>query len=110
MSQAGTSSSAYHWLRDGLIPGQSALLETLWVWPWASLVLASNAATAGHRFPLPFLLLLVAGPALAGRWLEARSWPPLVRRAVLLAICLALILAFMKAETLGGEPLLDWRW
>jgi hypothetical protein len=111
MSQAGKSSSGYRWLRDGLIPGQSAFLETLWVTAWANLVLASNAGTAGHRFPLPFLLALVAVPALAGRWLERRDWPPLaVRRILLLALCAGLFLAFVKTQTLAGDPLLDWRW
>ena len=111
MSQAGTSSSGYRWLRDGLIPGQSALLETLWVYAWATLVLASNAGTAGHRFPLPFLLALVAVPALAGRWLERRAGLPLpARRVLLLPLCAALFLAFVKTQTLAGDPLIDGRW
>jgi hypothetical protein len=111
MSQAGKSSSGYRWLRDALIPGQSAFLVTLWVTAWANLVLASNAGTAGHRFPLLFLLALVAGPALAGRWLERRGQPPVaVRRVLLLAMCAGLFLAFVKTQTLAADPLLDWRW
>src|SRR5437588_198496 len=64
MSRAGKRPSGYSWLRDGLIPGQSALLETLWITPWVSLALASNAGVADVRFPLPVLLTLVAAPAL----------------------------------------------
>jgi hypothetical protein len=111
MSQAGTSSNGYRWLRDGLIPGQSALLDTLWIFAWANLVLASNAGTASHRFPLPFLLALVAVPALAGRWLESRVRLPLpVRRVLLATLCAGLFLAFVKSQTLAGEPVFDWRW
>ena len=110
MSQAGTSSNGYRWLRDGLVPGQNALLETLWVFAWANLILASNAGTASHRFPLPFLLALIAVPALAGRWLESRvRLPLLVRRVLLVALCVGLFLAFVKTQTLAGEPLLGWR-
>jgi hypothetical protein len=111
MSQAGTSSSAYRWLRDGLIPAQGAVLQTLPAYAWATLVLASNAGTADHRFPLPFLLALVAVPALAGRWLERRGQPALaVRRSLLLVLCAGLFLAFVKTQTLASDPLLDWRW
>jgi hypothetical protein len=111
MSQAGTSSNAYRWLRDGLIPGQGAVLQTLWVYAWATLVLASNAGTADHRFPLPFLLALVSVPALAGRWLERRGQPSLpVRRSLLLVLCAGLFLAFVKTQMLAGDSLLDWRW
>src|SRR5437763_2524510 len=111
MSRAGKRPSGYSWLRDGLIPGQSALLETLWITPWVSLALASNAGVADVRFPLPVLLTLVAAPALAGRWLERRAAVPLpARRASLLALCACLFLVFVKTQALAREPATDPRW
>jgi len=46
----------YSWLRDGLIPGVSALLISLWLYAWFSFFLATGDGTATMRYPFAWLL------------------------------------------------------
>ncbi len=66
----------YSWLRDGLIPGVSALLISLWLYAWFSFFLATGDGTATMRYPFAWLLELVLVPALAGRFLDRTRWGP----------------------------------
>ncbi|MBV9281469.1 MAG: DUF4129 domain-containing protein [Chloroflexi bacterium] len=111
MIRPGTSSTGYTWLRDALIPGESALLEALWVYPWISLALAFAGSTAHLRFPLPWIVGLIAAPALAGRWLERSfSGRVVLRRLALVLLVACLLLLFVRTETLPGSAVTDWRW
>ncbi|HLY64839.1 MAG TPA: DUF4129 domain-containing protein [Chloroflexota bacterium] len=111
MTSIGKSWTGYSWLRDGLILGADALLESLWAFALIDWALAANAATAGTRFPFAWLTALIMVPALIGRALEYASALSLrTRRIALLALAIALFLAFNRAETLPPRSMLDWRW
>lgn len=106
MTTAGWSSTHYNWLRDGLIPAESALLEGILVFPWVNLALASDPHTRATQFSLPWLIALIAFPALVGRRLAGPPrlpWP--VRWLALLSLSLCLLLLFIKVETLPGAAL-----
>jgi hypothetical protein len=86
----------YSWLRDGLIPGASAVLESLWVFAWISFLLATGEGTASIRYPYGWLLALIVLPALFGRWLDRSYWgPQRLRQYGLTALVVALFVGFM---------------
>ncbi len=86
----------YSWLRDGLIPGASALLESLWMYAWFSFFLASGDTTAAMRYPYAWLLALILGPTLIGRFLDRTMWgPQWLRQYGLSGVVIGLFVVFM---------------
>ena len=86
----------YSWLRDGLIPGASAMLESLWAYAWISFLLAASETTSAIRYPLPWVLGLILLPALFGRCLDRSGWGPRrVRQHGLTVLVVALFVGFM---------------
>ena len=86
----------YSWLRDGLIPGASALLESLWAYAWISFFLAVGETTSGIRYPYPWILGLILLPALFGRVLDRSAWGPRrVRQHGVTAMVVILFAGFM---------------
>ena len=86
----------YNWLRDGLIPGASALLESLWVYAWISFFLAAGVTTSTVRYPWAWIAGLVLLPALVGRLLDRSGWAPRrVRQHGLTVLVVGLFAGFM---------------
>jgi hypothetical protein len=93
----------YSWLRDGLIPGASALLESLWLYAWISFFLAVGEKTSAYRYPLGWIVALVIVPTLVGRWLDRSYWGPRwLRQHGMTAIVIGLFVAFMVPYHAAG--------
>ncbi|HEX6512281.1 MAG TPA: hypothetical protein VF157_08285, partial [Chloroflexota bacterium] len=86
----------FNWLRDGLIPGSSAVLESLWAYAWMSFLLAVGEGASAQRYPYPWIVALIAAPALFARWLDRSSWGPgWLRQYGLTALVIGLFTGFM---------------
>ncbi|MBV8087926.1 MAG: hypothetical protein JO247_24205, partial [Chloroflexi bacterium] len=113
----GRVSIGYNWLRDGLIPGESALIESLWLFAWLTFgprfyfFLDRQAGLSSPGWAFPAIVLAIAAPALAGRWLEYRHPHNYNRRRWLLAVAVLLTFAlFVKTQGVPNRSALDWRW
>ncbi|MDE3074483.1 MAG: DUF4129 domain-containing protein [Chloroflexota bacterium] len=100
----------YSWLADGLIPGQSGLIEALWAYGWLTFALAPLTIEQASPLSFPWVVALLVLPAVAGRYLDYVFRLRPASRWLLAAIVLALFTAFMKTQTLPNRSLLDWRW
>jgi hypothetical protein len=93
----------YSWLRDGLIPGVSAVLESLWAFAWISFLLATGENTSGIRYPYLWVVAMILLPALFGRWLDRTYWgPQKLRQYGLTTLLVILFAGFMVPYHAAG--------
>lgn len=96
MTTFGNNWTTYNWQRDSLLPGASALLESLWAYAWISFLFATSEDTASVRFPYLWILGLLLLPGIVGRWLDrAARVPERVRQFGLTVTVVVLFAAFM---------------
>ncbi|HEU0169045.1 MAG TPA: DUF4129 domain-containing protein [Chloroflexota bacterium] len=112
-----SSTPAYNWLRDALIPGESALIESLWLFAWLTFgpkfyfFLDRQSKITSPNWSLLAIVFAIAAPALAGRWLEFRYPREFNRRRWLLTAAVAVVFAlFVKTQGVPQRSILDWRW
>ncbi|MBV8086445.1 MAG: DUF4129 domain-containing protein [Chloroflexi bacterium] len=108
---------AYNWLRDALIPGESALIESLWLFAWLTFgpkfyfFLDRQSKITSPNWSLLAIVFAIAAPALAGRWLEFRFPHQFNRRRWLLTAAVVVVFAlFVKTQGVPQRSIVDWRW
>ncbi len=107
--------TGFNWQREALLPALGALLEALWIWglltfgPALIDSIDAFAALPSRPVNLAWLWLLLGGPAVAGRWLDARYPGRATLHRWLLAATIALLwLAYVQSQVTAGTALPDW--